>query len=148
VYPEGMRAKQKPAQARALTIGQVAKLANVGIQTIRFYERKKVIEEPLRRESGYREYDEEVVKRLRFIKRAQSLGFSLREISALLAMRVGPKEKCEKVKKQAENKLEEIERKINDLKRMQTVLNEVTRACVASRPLGDCPILRCFGDTD
>jgi MerR family transcriptional regulator, copper efflux regulator len=139
-----MRTKTKPSSSRALTIGQVAKLAGVGIQTIRFYEREKVIEEPVRRESGYRQYDEEIVRRLRFIKRAQALGFSLREISSLLALRVNPKESCKGVKKQAEEKLEEIERKIDDLKRMQKVLNDVTRACVASRPIADCPILQCF----
>lgn len=127
-----------------LSIGQVAKLAGVGIETIRFYEREGIIDEPPRRESGYRIYDREIVTRLQFIKRAQELGFSLKEISGLMALRVNPKENCAKVKRQAESKLEEIENKIRDLKRMQKVLTEVTVACDASKPISDCPILKSF----
>ncbi len=128
----------------SLTIGQVAKQAGVGVETIRFYERERIIAEPPRRESGYREYDPEIVKRLHFIKRAQELGFSLKEIVQLLALRVDPRTSCAGVKKRAEAKLEEIERKIQDLKRMQKILKEVTAACVASKPITDCPILHCF----
>jgi MerR family mercuric resistance operon transcriptional regulator len=128
----------------SLTIGQVAKAAGVGIETIRFYEREGIIAEPPRRESGYRDYGGEVVTRLRFIKRAQELGFSLKEISGLLALRVNPKENCERVKKRAEAKLEEIDLKIRDLKRIKKVLTEVTVACVASKPISDCPILGAF----
>ena len=69
-----------------MTIGQVAKLAGVGIETIRFYEREGILKEPPRRESGYRIYDSEIIGRLRFIKRAQELGFSLKEISEMLAI--------------------------------------------------------------
>lgn len=139
-------AKTSKTSSDSLTIGRVAKLAGVGIETIRFYEREGIIEEPPRRESGYREYGGEIITRLRFIKRAQELGFSLKEISELLALRVSPKENCSRVKKRAELKLEEIEAKIRDLKRMQTVLNEVTQACVASKPISDCPILKCFDE--
>lgn len=140
-----MRARVK-SPSETLTIGQVAKLAGVGIETIRFYEREGIIAEPPRRESGYREYDGEIVSRLRFIKRAQDLGFSLKEITELLAISGNPKEKCSKVKARAESKLEEIESKIRDLRRMQKVLHEVTRACVASQPISECPILKCFED--
>jgi MerR family transcriptional regulator, copper efflux regulator len=127
-----------------LTIGQVAKLAGVGIETIRFYEREGIIEEPARSDSGYRLYADEIVTRLRFIRRAQELGFSLKEISELMALRVNPKENCSGVKKRAESKLEEIGRKISDLQRMRKILTEVTEACVASKPISDCPILQCF----
>ena len=132
------------ASAKSLTIGQVAKQAGVGIETIRFYEREGIIEEPPRRESGYRDYDGEAVTRLQFIKRAQDLGFSLKEIGELLALRVKPNSNCAAVKKRAEAKLEEIAEKIRDLKRMQKTLNELTEACVASKPISDCPILESF----
>lgn len=141
-----MKAKLQPSLLQILSIGQVAKQAGVGIETIRFYEREGVIEEPGRSDSGYREYEAEIVTRLKFIKRAQALGFSLKEIAGLLALRVTPKENCSRIKKQAEQKLEEIGRKIADLKRMQKVLNDVTKACVASRPISDCPILKCFDE--
>lgn len=130
----------------SLTIGKVAKLTGVGIETIRFYEREGIIEEPPRRESGYREYDPGIVTRLHFIKRAQQLGFSLKEISELLKLRVNPKENCSGVKRRAETKLHEIDGKIRDLKRMRKILAEVTEACVASKPITDCPILKAFED--
>ncbi len=136
--------KKKPGVSTQLRIGEVAKQAGVGIETIRFYEREGIIADPPRRESGYREYDPEIVTRLHFIKRAQELGFSLKEISELMALKVNPKQNCSGVKKRAEFKLLEIEKKIRDLKRMQAVLNEVTEACVASKPISDCPILQCF----
>ncbi len=132
------------AKTSTLTIGQVAKRSGVGIEAIRFYEREKIIPEPPRRESGYRDYDPEVVTRLLFIRRAQGLGFSLREIKELLAIRVNPKQDCSAVRKRAERKLEEIAAKVRDLKRMQKILNEVTRACVASKPIAEWPILKAF----
>ncbi len=84
-----------------LSIGQVARRAGVGVETVRFYEREGLLEEPPRRASGYRQYSEQVVKRLHFIKRAKQLGFSLKEISELLLLRVaslctgqGPTGRC------------------------------------------------------
>ena len=71
-----------------LSIGQVARRAEVGVETVRFYEREGLLEEPPRRASGYRQYSEQVVKRIHFIKRAQQLGFSLKEITELLLLRV------------------------------------------------------------
>lgn len=139
------RLKLKPRVVEeSLTIGKVAKLAGVGIETIRFYEREGIIEEPARRASGYREYELEIVTRLHFIKRAQELGFSLKEISQLLKLQTTSKQTCAEVKRRAEAKLGEIEAKIRDLKRMQKVLRQVTVACVASKPIEDCPILKCF----
>lgn len=128
----------------SLSIGQVAKRSGVGIETIRFYERKGVIPKPSRTDAGYRKYDLGIVRRLHFIRRAQELGFSLKEISQLLALRVTPKSNCAEVKKRATAKLDEINSKISDLQRMRTTLQEVTDACVASKPIADCPILNCF----
>src|SRR5262245_18981029 len=113
----------------SLTIGKVAKQAGVTVEAIRFYEKKKVLEPATRRESGYREYSSNVVSQIRFIKRAQELGFSLREISELLALRVNPKNNCSPVKKRTETKILQIESKIADLKRIQTVLKKVVSAC-------------------
>ena len=76
-----------------LSIGQVARRAGVGVETVRFYEREGLLEEPPRRASGYRQYSEQVVKRIHFIKRAQKLGFSLKEIAELLLLRVDAQEK-------------------------------------------------------
>jgi MerR family transcriptional regulator, copper efflux regulator len=80
----------KHSNARPLTIGLVARRAGVGVETVRFYERQRLIEEPPRRLSGYREYDDEVVTRLGFIRRAKELGFSLREIKKRLSLRRDP----------------------------------------------------------
>ncbi len=128
----------------AYTIGQVSKLSGVGIEAIRFYEREGVIPKPPRTESGYRLYPADILRRLHFIKRAQELGFSLREISQLIAIRVTAKSNCGEVKRRAEKKLDEIEQKIKDLKKMQVTLKKVTEACIASRPIEDCPILKSF----
>lgn len=85
----------------SLTIGKVARLAEVGVETIRFYEREGLIEEPSRGESGYRQYPKETIQRLRFIKRAKDLGFTLREIKELLALRLDPGTTCGDVRRRA-----------------------------------------------
>src|SRR5438034_3575150 len=97
---------------KPLTIGEVARRAAVGIETVRFHERQGLLEEPARKESGYRQYPEDVVARLRFIKRAKELGFSLKEIKDLLALRVDPKTTCAEVKGRAEAKIADVEEKI------------------------------------
>ncbi len=125
----------------------MAKLAGIGIETIRFYEREGIIEDPPRRESGYREYSTEIIGRLHFIKRAQELGFSLKEISELLALRVNPEEEIRVSGSKEAGRIKargDRAHKIRDLKRMQKILNEVTEACVASKPISDCPILKSF----
>src|SRR6266436_4864358 len=81
-----------------LSIGQVARQAGVGVETVRFYEREGLLEEPPRRASGYRQYDEQVVQRLHFIQRAKRLGFSLKEITELLLLRVDAQTSCDEVK--------------------------------------------------
>lgn len=138
----------KSKESETLTIGQVAKLADVGIETIRFYEREGLIEEPPRRESGYREYTDDVVTRLTFIKRAQELGFSLKEISELLSLRLHPKANCAEVKKRAEAKVTDVETKMRDLQRMKKALMGLIASCVASRPVSECPILEAFASKE
>jgi MerR family copper efflux transcriptional regulator len=124
-----------------LTIGQVARNAGVGIETIRFYEREGLLEEPPRRASGYRQYPEHVVKRLHFIKRAQQLGFSLKEITELLTLRVDGHTSCEEVKQHTEAKIAEVERKVVELQRMRLALLQVAALCTGQGPASACPML-------
>jgi MerR family mercuric resistance operon transcriptional regulator len=127
-----------------MTIGKVAKSAGIGIETIRFYERRGLLDEPARRESGYRQYDREVITRLRFIKRAQELGFSLKEIEELLSIRRNTRSNCGDVKAKTTAKIAEIERKIEDLKRIKAALRRVTNVCPGKGALSICPILAAF----
>ena len=92
----------------SFTTGQLAKRANVNIETIRYYERRGIIPEPPRRESGYRQYPDNAVARIQFIKRAQELGFTLEEIQSLLDLRVDPETPCAVVKRQADLKVIDI----------------------------------------
>ena len=124
-----------------LSIGQVARRAGVGVETVRFYEREGLLEEPPRRASGYRQYSEQVVMRLHFIKRAKQLGFSLKEISELLLLRVDAQTTCEEVKQRKEAKLAEVERKLVELQRMRQALLQVGSLCTGPGPTGACPIL-------
>jgi len=124
-----------------LTIGQVARQAGVGVETIRFYEREGLLAEPPRRTSGYRQYSEEVVKRLRFIKRAQTLGFSLKEITELLMLRVDAQTACDEVRQHTEAKIAEVERKLIELQRMRQALIQVTSLCTGQGPDSRCPVL-------
>lgn len=124
-----------------LSIGQVAKQAGVGVETIRFYERRGLIEEPPRGASGYRRYSPEVVSRIQFIKRGKELGFSLREIQDLLTLRVDERTGSTEVRSRAEAKLAEIDAKISDLRRMRKALTTLTAQCRGRGPVGECPIL-------
>lgn len=124
-----------------LSTGQLAKSANVNIETVRYYERLGLLPEPKRRESGYREYSREDLSRLRFIKRAQELGFTLKEIAELLALRVDAKASCREVKKQAEAKISNIEEKILALKKMKAALGKLAASCKGHEPRQDCPLL-------
>jgi Hg(II)-responsive transcriptional regulator len=123
------------------SIGQVARLSGVGVETIRFYEREGLLEEPARRASGYRQYAEEAVKQIRFMKRAQQLGFSLKEIRELLMLRVDAETSCEQVKERAAAKLTEVEQKMAELQRMRQALLQVASLCAEEGPRSRCPLL-------
>ncbi len=124
-----------------LSIGQVARRAGVGVETVRFYEREGLLEEPPRRVSGYRQYSEQVVTRIHFIKRAKLLGFSLKEITELLLLRVDAQTSCEVVKQRAEAKIAEVERKLIELQRMRQALLQVASLCTGQGPASACPML-------
>ena len=126
---------------KSLTIGKVARSAEVGVETVRFYEREGLIAEPPRRPSGYRDYSPEAVTRIVFIRRAKDLGFSLKEISELLALRVRPRRNCTLVKRNADMKIADIETKIVALRRMRQALLALTKACDKRTPTTECPIL-------
>jgi MerR family mercuric resistance operon transcriptional regulator/MerR family gold-responsive transcriptional activator of gol and ges genes len=127
--------------ATQLTIGQFARLIGVNVQTIRYYERLKLLGPSARRPSGYRIYSHEEARRLRFIKNAQSLGFTLREVNELLALRVTSATRCHEVRQRAKAKLAQVESKASDLAMLARALKRLIRACNAGRPMDDCPIL-------
>lgn len=128
-----------------LTIGQVAKGANVHIETIRYYERRGVISEPPRTESGYRKFPQEVVKDIAFIKRTQDLGFTLEEIRKLLAAFRDETFRLEEMHEFATRKRKEIETKMHDLQQMKTVLEDLAETCPGSGiSKRECPIITNF----
>lgn len=129
-----------------LTIGQVAAAAAVNVQTIRYYERRGLFTAPRRTAAGYRQYTEEAVTRLRFIKHAQELGFSLKEIEDLLALRVRHGAACGPVERKARLKIDLVERKIRDLERLRQTLEQLAAACAARSPTDECPILQALED--
>ena len=124
-----------------LRIGQLAKQAGVNIETIRYYERRNLIPEPPRLASGYRQYSLDYVTRIRFIKRAQALGFSWTEIADLLTLRIKSDTVCNEVQQQAEIKIADIETKIQMLQRMKSVLSDLVKACQDNQLTNECPIL-------
>ena len=126
---------------RTLTIGQLAKQAGVGVETVRFYERKALLDGPPRTASGYRQYSQDVVRRIRFIRLAKELGFSLKEVAELLSLRVDPETTCAEVKAQAEDKIADIDAKLQDLQRMKETLVRLVTTCSGRGPISQCPIL-------
>jgi len=131
-----------------LTIGKVAKQVGVGVETIRFYEREGLIDDPRRRASGYREYAPDVVHRIRFIRHAKELGFTLREIKELLELRVEPDRRCGDVLELAEAKIADIDERICKLRKMRRALTGLTRDCRRDQPTEECPILRAIDASD
>jgi Hg(II)-responsive transcriptional regulator len=124
-----------------MTIGQLAERAGVNIETVRYYERRGLLSEPARTHSGYRDYEPDALARVRFIKRAQGLGFTLHEIEELLALRVRHEGACEAVGRRTRDKIAVVRQKIRELKAMEQSLTRLAAACEAGRRTGDCPIL-------
>ena len=125
---------------KPMTIGQVAKLAGVGVETIRFYEREGLLNKPKRKESGYRMFGPEVVNRIRFIKSVKELGFSLKEIRELLFLRVDGRATGAEVKRRVDSKIDQIDHRIRDLKKVRNALAQLSRS-VGKRSLGECQLL-------
>lgn len=126
---------------RLLSRGRLASEAHVHSETIRFYEKRGLLSEPMRSAAGYREYQPEIVHRVRFIKRAQELGFTLNEVQELLALKANRRRGSAAVKALAHEKLTLIEQKIRDLQRMKVVLGRLVEACDGRGPVAECPII-------
>lgn len=124
---------QKP-----LTIGFLAKAADVNIETIRYYQRIGLIDEPNKPAQGYRTYSEAALKQIHFIKRAQQLGFSLAEIDELLHLGDG---QCNDVRHRAEVKRNQIEKQIRDLQNLRKTLNKLINSCNKNSDTGHCAIV-------
>lgn len=124
-----------------LTVGELARRAHVNRETVRYYERRRLLPRPSRTISGYRVFSDDAVRRLRFIRHAKELGFSLNEIRELLALRVNSIDTCDRVRARAEIKLADIHKKIRALQHMRDALSELVTACTRRGTTKDCPIL-------
>lgn len=124
---------------KGLTIGAVAKAAGVNVETIRFYQRRALLSEPGKPYGGIRRYDETDVMRVRFVKSAQRLGFSLDEIGELLQLEDGTH--CEEASVLAEHKLEDVRKKLADLRRMERTLSQLLQACQTHHGRVSCPLI-------
>lgn len=128
-----------------LTIGRLAKAAHVGIETIRYYQRLKLLPTPAPVRNAFRHYPVETVERIRFIKRAQDLGFTLEDIASLLQLNDGADRR--QVRKLANIRLESIRSKIADLSRMESILAELVHECEHADHARSCPIIAAFSGT-
>lgn len=125
--------------SRSLTIGGVARVAGVNVETVRFYQRKGLLREPSRAGSGIRRYSQPDVLRLQFIRAAQRLGFSLAEIADLLRLEDGTH--CSEARALAEHKLAEVRAKIAHLDRLRGTLAKLVRACRTHKGKLSCPLI-------
>ncbi len=126
----------------AMTIGRAARQAGVGVETIRFYERKGLINQPLKPlDASFRVYPAETVRRIRFIREAQEIGFSLREIDELLSLRADPSAGSSDVRARSIAKRDEVERKIAHLQKIHGALEELISACPGEGALRQCSIM-------
>ena len=122
-------------------IGEVARRADVNKETVRYYEERELIPKPDRRRSGYRIFTQRHIDQIRFIKRAQELGFTLNEIKELLELRMDEDTTCSEIKSEAQEKYQDVAQKINDLQRIKETLTALIDSCSENGPIGDCPIL-------
>jgi len=125
----------------SFTIGQLARKAEINLETVRYYERRGLLPKPPRTPSGYRLFPAEAAQRLRFIRRAQELGFSLAEIRELLALRLSPRTSSSEIRKRAQAKISDIENKIKSLESMRKSLRKLAASCDGCRPVSQCLIL-------
>ena len=131
---------------KSLTIGRIAKQADVGIDTIRFYERRGLLPAAQRSASGYRLYSTETIRRLDFIRKAKALGFTLEEIISLLGLQDSTGAKAD-VKALTRRKLEQIDTKIHDLERIRDVLSALEHDCKGTGDVRTCPIIEALSGT-
>lgn len=132
----------------SLKVGEVAKQAGVNLQTIHYYERRGLLPKPPRTGSNYRAYPTDAVLRVRFIKRAQELGFTLKEIKELLSLRAAPRTRCSDVRRRAEAKVQDIDEKVRTLQAMRRALTKLIGECSGSGPVTECPIVEALDSED
>lgn len=125
---------------KSMKIGEVARLSGIGIETIRFYEREGLLLEPVRRPSGYRQYDATTIERLDYIRCAKELGFTLAEIRELLELSFAHSD-CSHIHRRAESKIKDIESKIHSLQQMKRSLHKIVKRCKAHHLSDDCPLV-------
>ncbi len=130
-----------------LRIGEVAGKAGVNVQTLRYYERRGLLLAPQRTASGYREYPLETVRLIRFIKRAQDLGFTLKEIEELALLREAKRSKRSEARALAEAKMRDIDQKVRQLHAMRSALGTLVESCACRDGQPACPILEALDDT-
>src|SRR5712692_1259233 len=135
------------ADGPTLRIGAVARTAGVNVQTLRYYERRRLLRAPQRDPNGYRYYDADSVRLVRFIKRVQALGFSLREVQALLRLRDTRGIPCEQVRKRAEAKVVDILAKERQLAAMRRALEGLVASCRTERGRRHCPLLDALNES-
>ena len=128
-------------KTKSLTIGHLAKQAVVNLETVRYYERRGLLPRPPRSASGYPLFPSDAARRLRFIRRAQELGFSLKEIRELLSLRVSRTTTSLDIRTRAEAKIADVEGKIRSLESMKKTLRKLTNVCDGCVPVAECPIL-------
>ena len=126
---------------RPMTIGKLAKESGVNVETVRYYERRGLIEQPRERRGAFRVYPPEAATLIRSIKRAQALGFSLKEIKELMALRLDEQTMCGDILAQAERKIAEIDEKLHSLRAVKCQLTRLASACREEAPISECPIL-------
>src|SRR5207253_7102533 len=131
-----------------LRSSELANRGGVNLETVRYYERRGLLPKPPRTAAGYRAFDGDAVRRLRFIKQAQALGFSLKEVRELLALRLDPRTSCADVRRRAEAKIADIEERLRGLRAMKKVLVRITAACAGHGPVSECPILESLEERD
>ena len=129
-----------------LTIGKLAKAVGVNIQTVRYYERRKLLSPTTRKSSGYRLYGDDAHRRLRFIRNAQRLGFTLHEIAELVNLRVSSVDRCGDVQRKAQAKLVEVKAKVKDLQTLARALGDLIQTCEAGQVTDRCPLLNRLED--
>lgn len=130
-----------PQEKKLLQIGEIAKLAGVNIQTLRYYERRDILKPRSKKESGFRLYSKDDVKTIKFIKHAQELGFKLEEIKELINLRVSTSGRSEKARKKASEKLVDVQEKIKMLKNIEKTLKKLVSDCKNNRTSSGCPII-------
>ena len=122
--------------------GEIANKAGVNVQTLRYYERRGLLQAPARRESGYREYPPDAIRTVRFVKRAQELGFSLTEVESLLGLAAGGPDSCDVVQELAAEKIDELDAKIASLLSMKDSLQTLLDTCSRPRRQRECPLIQ------